>query len=132
MKVTNRYFTVIILISFFIFFSSEGFYRTKGNVQSIYKKVVGEGTVEQIIPVRTHEISSPSGYAIQNPVWILSPGYANSIVFLRSNKISLHTFVGKRVRFEGEFSKIPYIKHNQESSSNPYDRIILDTIYVIN
>ena len=131
MKCINRLFRKLLFFLFLAFVLFINLINTKSYAQSLNEKVVGEGTLVEIRPVQTHEISNPAGFAIQYPAWIISPVGANTTVFLRSNKMSLRDFLNKRIRFEGSYFKIPFKKHSNISFSNPYDEIIIDTIYII-
>ena len=100
MKCINRLFRKLLFFAFVLFIN---LIDTKNYAQSLNEKVVGEGTLVEIRPVQTHEISNPAGFAIQYPTWIISPVGANTTIFLRSNKMSLRDFLNKRIRFEGSY-----------------------------
>jgi hypothetical protein len=130
-KITNLLFNGFILTAICILFSFSDSNITNCYAQSLNEKVIGEGILEVIYSANTHEISNPSGYAIKFPIWIISPIGANSTVYLRTNKTDLRTMLGKRIRFEGKYFKVPFKKYSNISFSNPYDEVQLDTIYVI-
>ncbi|MFA6977725.1 MAG: hypothetical protein WC209_00260 [Ignavibacteriaceae bacterium] len=130
MKSVFRHHKIYLVIAILLlsFISYENNAISKPSI--LNSKVIGEGTVVFFTPSGTREIHNHSGIILRNPIWLIPPKDKILWTYLEPYS-TIKLFMGKHVHIEGSHIKIAGRKLSNTSATNPYDLIMVDTIYCI-